>query len=126
MFGFEIFLMPDQSASKRGPGSKPWATNEQLDYLKSIRPAYTHAQSSGTGAEFWATVLMHWETTWTISDAPINKEGTRASSADPSAASNNGGDDDEYHTDDDKGSSLTGRELLLRVSDFEHPDLING
>jgi hypothetical protein len=93
---------------KRRPGSKPWATGTQLEYLKSMQNAYVEAQRNHTGVEFWARVMDHWESTWGIQDVPANDNV-----------------DNGLPGDGAEEKNLSGRNLLLKVSD-SHLGLTSG
>jgi hypothetical protein len=59
---------------KRGPGSRPWATFNQRQYLISQRLPFLAAKAKNATPEFWASILTHWELAWGIPDIPISPE----------------------------------------------------
>jgi len=55
-------------------GAKPWATPDQLEYLKSRKVTYNEAKAMGQEsgrkkriADFWIEVFEHWQNTWPVS-----------------------------------------------------------
>jgi hypothetical protein len=79
---------------KRGPGSAPWATVDQRQYLHKMRSDYLVAPPNDK-TEFWVRVMAHWEATWGIGIFP----------------------EDDYEENAGPGRKpLTNRERLLKVN----------
>ena len=58
-------------------GSFPWASPEQLEYMKSMKTAYNAAKASSSGrgkkiADFWVVVFEHFVATWPF--PPLTEE----------------------------------------------------
>jgi hypothetical protein len=63
--------MSSNEKSKNTGGGKPWASPDQLEYLKSKNGAYSLAQSQGAqkkADEFWAEVFETWVQRWPLKE----------------------------------------------------------
>jgi hypothetical protein len=55
---------------RRKPGSKPWVTVDQYNYLDGLEDLYRSAMANKTSGEFWVGLMNYWEDTWGVPIVP--------------------------------------------------------